>query len=333
MGLRVSGERQTFAGPDASTVGCVIIGRNEGARLIACIESLPAGISAVYVDSASTDGSLSEAESRGLSTVSLDMTLPFSAGRARNAGAQTLRDSVKPEFIQFIDGDCVLCPEWISTALEAMDADPHIAVVCGHTRERYPEVSIYNRIIAREWDAPIGYAKSCGGIAMYRSKAFFAAKGFDPAFIAGEEPELCVRLRQAGGRVQKLDVEMTLHDANMTRISQWWKRAKRAGYAYAMGAAKHGAPPERHYVPQLLRALLWGLVLPLVALAGSLLLSPWAIGLLTAYPIQVVRLGLRTRDLPYAALTVLAKLPEAQGILGWFWDQLGKRRPEIIEYK
>ncbi|MFD2858347.1 glycosyltransferase [Seohaeicola zhoushanensis] len=111
---------------------------------------------------------------------------------------------------------------------------------------------------------------------MMRVTAIEAAGRYDPGLIAGEEPELCVRLRQAGWTIWRLDAEMTWHDAAMTRFGQWWNRSRRAGHAFAEGAAMHGGAPERHYVPQLLRAVAWGMVLPLAILFGSLLTpGPW----------------------------------------------------------
>ena len=55
-------------------------------------------------------------------------------------------------------------------------------------------------------------------------RGLYGVGGFNPAVIAGEEPELCVRLRQAGWKIHRLDAEMTLHDAAMTSWRQWWKR-------------------------------------------------------------------------------------------------------------
>lgn len=47
-------------------VGAVIIGRNEGARLVACLASFPGWVRPlVYVDSGSTDGSVAAARAAG----------------------------------------------------------------------------------------------------------------------------------------------------------------------------------------------------------------------------------------------------------------------------
>ncbi len=97
---------------DLSTIGIVAIGRNEGDRLRRCLSSIPPGTAAaIYVDSGSTDDSLAMASSLGVNTVQLDMSIPFTAARARNEGARRLVElHPEIELIQFIDGDCVLAP-------------------------------------------------------------------------------------------------------------------------------------------------------------------------------------------------------------------------------
>ncbi len=187
------------------------------------------------------------------------MTRPFTAARARNAGLARLSGD---GFVQLVDGDCELRPGWVAAALAAMAAHPRAVVVCGRRRERHPEASVWNRLCDREWDTPVGPALACGGDALMRLPALRAAGGFREDLIAGEEPELCLRLRRAGGEVWRIDAEMTLHDAAMTRFGQWWRRSRRAGHAFAEGAALHGAGPDRHWVAETRRALIWGRASP-----------------------------------------------------------------------
>ena len=317
----------------SATVGVIAIGRNEGARLVRCLKSLDmARNRVVYVDSGSTDGSPAAARDLGAEVVTLDMRAPFTAARARNAGFDALRDPGLPDYVQFIDGDCEMDPAWIATARGFLDAHPQAAAVCGRLRERHPDASIYNRLCDMEWNADPGPARACGGIVMMRTAAFDAAGGFNPDLIAGEEPELCVRLRAAGWQIWRIADEMALHDAAMTRLGQWWTRARRGGYAAAEGAAMHGAPPERHRVHAVRSALLWGGVVPLVALLG-LLVTPWSLALLLAWPAQVLRLWRRGAPLERAFFLVLAKLPEAQGVLHYAWGRQAGRRARLIEYK
>ena len=264
-------------------IDAVVIGRNEGARLVACLASLQ-GVARriVYVDSGSTDESCGQAAAMGAQVVALDLALPFTAARARNAGLAVLAED-PPEFVQFVDGDCEIEPGWIDSALAFLAEHPEVAVVCGRRRERDPARSIYNRLADAEWDTPVGEAVACGGDAVMRHDAVAAIGGYRAALIAGEEPELCLRLRRAGWKIWRLDAPMTRHDAAMTRFSQWWRRSRRAGHAFAEGAMLHGGGPERHWVGETRRALLWGAVLPMVAFGGAVLLHPaWLLLLLAA---------------------------------------------------
>ena len=71
-------------------VGVVIIGRNEGERLRRCLTSVVGrGLTVVYVDSNSTDGSAGLARAMGADVVELDMSRPFTMGRGRNVGWTT----------------------------------------------------------------------------------------------------------------------------------------------------------------------------------------------------------------------------------------------------
>lgn len=312
-------------------VAAVLIGRNEGARLVAALASVPADVApVVYVDSGSTDGSVATAAAAGATVVRLDMDRPFTAARARNAGFAALGADL-PDYVQFMDGDCALSPGWVDTALAFLEARPQVAVACGRRRERFPEASLYNRVCDAEWNTPVGRALACGGDAMMRSVAFAAVGGFDPRLIAGEEPELCVRLRAAGWQVWRLDAEMTMHDAALLRFSQWWKRQRRAGHAFAEGAAMHGRPPERHFVRETRRALLWGGVVPLVAVGGTAL-SVWTLALLLLWPAQVVRLSRRIGPGP-AVLMVAGKLAETAGIAEYWLRRVLRRPSGLIEYK
>ncbi len=316
------------------TVGAVVIGRNEGDRLVRCLASATEQADrVVYVDSGSTDGSQQAAKAVGATCVELDQSQPFTAARARNAGFDILqKDPVPVQFVQFIDGDCELQPSWIEAARSFLAETPTAAVACGRRRERFPEASVYNRLIDQEWDTPVGQTRACGGDALMRSKALSAVGGFDPALIAGEEPELCVRLRAAGWSIWRLDEEMTLHDAALTRFAQWWNRNRRAGHAYGEGAAMHGSPPERHCVRETRSALAWGAVFPLLVVTGTLVTS-WSLALLLVWPAQVLRLVSRGMDPTRALFITLGKIPEAQGIIGYWWGRFRKRQAALIEYK
>ena len=318
-----------------SDIAAVIIGRNEGERLVrglAALQGKAAPI--VYVDSNSSDGSVANARAVGAEVVTLDLSKPFTAARARNAGLARLAE-IAPggDYVQILDGDTELRDGWLEAGRAALDAAPDLAVVFGRRRERFPEASIWNRLADAEWDGPPGEVLACGGDALFRRAALDAVGGYRESMIAGEEPELCQRFRRKGWRIERLAAEMTWHDAGMTRIGQWWKRAERGGHAYAEDAAIHGRGPDRFRVAETRRALIWGAGIPLAAVLGALLLSPWALLVLLAWPLQVIRLRLRGLDWTEAFFLTFGKLPEAKGVLSYWWNRARGRRRRLIEYK
>lgn len=322
---------------EVGRIGVVIIGRNEGQRLLDCIQSALTTVDhIIYVDSGSTDGSLDAAKALGAQTVSLDMSIPFTAARARNAGYRRLQEISAPELVQFVDGDCEIVDGWIEAAAAFLDTTPDAAAACGRRREKFPEQTIYNKLCDREWDTPIGEALACGGDVLMRKSAFDEVGGYRDSLIAGEEPELCVRLRAAGWRIYRLDAEMTRHDIAMSALGQWLKRANRGGHAYAEVSHLHRGKPERIWARETLRALGWSLLAPIAVLAG-LLIHPIGLALLLAYPLQAARIALRSggRKVDWAggALSVIGKFAEAQGILKYHFNHLLGKKTALIEYK
>jgi glycosyltransferase involved in cell wall biosynthesis len=322
-------------------IGVVAIGRNEGQRLQKCLASAVGRAGAVvYVDSNSSDGSVELARKLGAEVVKLDLSTPFTAARARNEGfARLMQIQSDTEFVQFVDGDCEIVPGWLEGATQKLQNEPNWGVVCGRRRERFPEASVYNALCDIEWNTPIGESKWCGGDALVRVTAFRQIGGYDGSIIAGEEPEMCVRLRAANWLIMRLHAEMTMHDAAMTRFGQWWKRNVRSGHAYAEGAAMHGAPPERHFVKDVRSNWLWGLVVPLLAIGLAWPTCGWSFILLLAYPLQIVKVlrWAKKQNFPhsgaYATFTVLGKFPQAVGQVKYWINRWSGKKSRLIEYK
>jgi glycosyltransferase involved in cell wall biosynthesis len=327
-----------------SKLGIVIIGRNEGERLRRSLNAaLGKGHHIVYVDSASTDGSVELAKEMGIDVVELDPSKPFASPRSRHEGFQHLI-KVDPEikYVQFIDGDCELISGWLERGVSELDARSDIAVVSGRRRERFPESSIYNRLADIEWDTPIGEVKYCHGDAMMRVAAYQQVGGFNPGLIGGGEPELCVRFRREGWKILRVDCEMTWHDADITRFSQWWKRNIRVGHAYAEGSWLQGRSPQRHWVKESRSIWFWGLVVPLIALVLAWPTKGLSLLLLLGYPILTYRIYCRTiqqRGLTsadaflFAWTCVVAKFPLVQGQLKFHLNRLIGRQTKLVEYK
>lgn len=329
-----------------NTIGVVTIGRNEGERLIRCLKSLlaqlPEGSPIVYVDSGSTDGSILAAKSLGVDVIELDMSVPFTMARGRNAGFTNLIEHLPDlQYVQFIDGDCELLSGWIDPALETLEQDEQLAIVCGRRRERFPEASVYNRLADMEWDTPVGAAKSCGGDALMRVKAIQDVGGYNPTLICGEEPEMCIRLRQRGWKIQRIDVDMTLHDAAMLKFGQWWKRSIRGGWAVATGFAMYGSSPERYKVKEHSSGWIWGLIMPILALGLAWPTSGFSLLLLMAYLALAWRIYQYRKsqgDLPqqarlYAVFCILSKFPQVIGQFKYWITRWQGKQAVLIEYK
>ncbi|OUR61409.1 hypothetical protein A9Q74_09600 [Colwellia sp. 39_35_sub15_T18] len=323
---------------DINKIGVVIIGRNEGKRLIKCLNStLTENTYVVYVDSNSTDNSVENAKMSGAEVINLDMSKPFSAARARNIGWQYLIAQYPDiEFIQFIDGDCELQTHWLGQAQSFLHNNTEYAIVCGRRRERFPDATLYNQFCDDEWNTPLGNALSCGGDALVRTTCLQEVNGYKDYFVAGEEPEMCFRLRQNNWKIFRLDEEMTLHDANITRFAQWWKRANRAGFAFALSAKEHGRGNEKFGVRRALRSLVWsGLLLSTLLLS---LFFPVMLLVLLIFPLQITKMYLNQPDkslygLKSCTFLMISKFPEALGVIELVIKTVRKQNYTIIEYK
>jgi GT2 family glycosyltransferase len=333
-----------------SDIEVIAIARNEGERLRRCLESVVGeGLSVVYVDSGSTDGSVNLARSLGVEVVELDVSLPFSAARARNAGFEQLTHSdPNARYVQFLDGDCELVSGWLDRAKMELEARPDVAVVCGRRRERAPEASVYNRLADVEWDTPLGETLSCGGDSMMRIDAFRTAGGFDPSVAAGEEPELCQRLRRAGWKILRIDAEMTLHDSAMLHFSQWWRRAVRSGYGATDVATRFGEGGL--FAGQVRSTRLWAIGWPIavifigvgVSILAGLKWGGICAGLLAlALPAQMLGIAWRSRRktsrwsdaLALGCVTMLGKWAALGGEIQYHRDRRSGRSTRMIEYK
>jgi glycosyltransferase involved in cell wall biosynthesis len=321
-------------------LGIVVIGRNEGERLRSCLNSISdVAANIVYVDSGSTDDSVALAKDYSAQVVNLDLSIPFTAARARNAGFQRVKEvNTQVDYIQFIDGDCILDSDWLDTGIEFLQCNNDVAIVCGRRRERFPKASSYNYLCDLEWDTPVGEARACGGDFLSRAEAFQEVNGFNDALIAGEEPDLCFRLRQSGWRIWRIDHEMTLHDADMHKFSQWWRRMNRAGFAFADGAIRNGHTSERYWVREAVSAWVWAAILPIFIMCAGVFSLWYALVLSLIYPFQVLRLYIRFQGMQQYRLTralslVVGKFAELSGQLKYLSMRLTHQRHELIEYK
>jgi len=275
--------------------------------------------------------------------VELDPSIPFTAARARNEGLRQLVERHPiVDLVQFIDGDCELRPGWISEARTYLLTNPDVVAVAGRRRERFPDASLYNLLTDMEWDEPVGDMRSFGGDVMIRVRPLMEIGGYNESLIAGEDPELSLRFRDAGYRLVRIPLEMTLHDANLLRLKQWWQRQARSGHAYVEVVAMQRFRRNAYWFSNLLSIIFWAGVLPCTILVGLWPTEGWSAILLGGYPILWVRTyshARQARRLPrdariFAASCVLVKFAAMQGVCTFLLNKvLLRRKTRLIEYK
>lgn len=313
--------------------GVVVIGRNEGVRLKSSLLSvLRLRCPVVYSDSHSDDGSVAVARSLGVAVVEINPSYPMNASRGRKEGFELLV-SLYPNlrYVMFLDGDCILEQSFIDKAIGVLNDRPDVGVVFGRLQELHPEQSVYNRIANLEWARPTGEVSTCGGNALFRVASYLASGGYNETIFAGEEPELCARIRLMGTKVLCIDEPMGCHDLGFSSFKEWWVRGVRGGYG-ALNVRFHFG--LRYFDRQILSARLWVMAWPTFVVAPYFIpiklfpgvwiywISLFAASLL---PVQVLRIarsglsrGLNHRDaLSYGALMMVNKCANFVGQLKW----------------
>lgn len=310
-----------------SSLAIVVIGRNEGARLLKALKAALASDAAcvVYVDSASTDKSAENARALDprLTVEELDATLPLTPARGRNRGFEIVRSKLpNVTHVQFVDGDCVLTPGYIEAALSYFAEHADAGIVAGKLREEQRDRNVYHRLADMEWDGPVGDVESTGGIFMIRADVFEEAGGFDGSVAAGEELELAQRVRARGFRIVRIETEMARHDIDMARFVEWWQRSVRTGQSYSEGMFIQVGRGHKVHFKEVASILAYGAVLPgtatLLALPTlGLSLSLFATHLLLFRRVRKQRLA--RGDSPedatlYATSVVLSKFANVRGM-------------------
>jgi len=330
------------------SISVVVIGRNEGQRLARCLESIrsmpgfsESGSELIYVDSNSKDGSPELAGTYGARVIVLDAPRT-TAALGRNAGWR----AAKGEFILFLDGDTILHPDFARAAVQPMLEDPSIVAVWGHRREIHPDASIYNRILDLDWVYTPGIAEFCGGDVVMRRHALEEAGGYDSELIAGEEPDLCRRMRARGYRILHIDHPMTGHDLQITRFSQYWKHAARAGHAFAEISARFRNSDDKFWDAErkrnLIRGGFWIASFALAAAVSALRLAVvpillWLALLLVLSLRSAWKSRWKSREVPtlllYGVHSHLQQIPICVGQITYALDQRRGNRRALIEYK
>ena len=305
----------------------VVIGRNEGPRLLRCLQSVVGRFDpVVYVDSASTDGSVDVARQLGVEVVALDMSIRFSFGRARNAGAaRVLELAPDVALVQFVDADSEIVASWLAQAAAVFDAAANVAAVHGRVRERHPRGVLYDHLFELEFNPCTEADEVFGGMTLLRVAAYTASGRYREGMLTFEDHELSFRLRRAGWQIRRLDADMAIHEAGMAHWRAWWTRERRAGYGRAELLRVHGWMGDPGWRRAYASIWFWAALLPVTGVvtaprwpAVAMLVCAGYVAFLYRIARRMRRRGFGTTDAAlYAAGRVIGKFPQLQGVLAF----------------
>lgn len=212
-------------------ISVIAIGKNEEGMIGRCLRSIlaseypPDKLEVIYVDSGSSDRTVEVASGYPVRVLQMDPE-DANPASARNEGLK----QASGEFLQFVDGDMILHPRWLTQALKYF-GDQRIACVVGEVRELEPHKSIYNRWLDLSWKArESGFVSSPWGGGLFRRRLLLEIGGYDSALTTAEEIELGYRLRRRGYRILSIPLPMTYHNAEVRSFKEFWHRCLRDGY-------------------------------------------------------------------------------------------------------
>ena len=175
----------------------VIIGLNEAGRIGRCIDSIKTAVldipdtEIVYVDSGSSDETVSIALSRGVRVFQLGRTQPPSPAAGRYVGSLVTHG----RFIMFVDGDTQIAPGWVELVIELMIRDTLIVMFSGELRTDQVDAVVP---LAKVEDLGVikpVYRTNGGNAPIVSRAALEAAGNWNPFVRCKEEEDLAIRLR------------------------------------------------------------------------------------------------------------------------------------------
>ncbi|MEL7486584.1 MAG: glycosyltransferase family 2 protein [Pseudomonadota bacterium] len=228
----------------------------------AAIEAVGEGRSIIFVTAHPDQEEAAIAQRLGADVVRLP-SAGANPGRARNAGYRRLKVlNLSLDYVQFVNSSFVLHADWFDEAVDFMNRRSEVAVVDGFVDIEPAATGVIAAIGAFSHANEHGERASCSDNIFVRADAFEAAGGFRGDISANDTADLCIRLRRRGRHVWRADTQMGVAKMRTRKLGDWWRDAKRDGRRYAHGAALHGAAPERYFVLEQARAIIWGGAFP-----------------------------------------------------------------------
>ena len=256
---------------ESSVTGVVIVGTDKKLSPEAAIQSAGDGRAIVFVAVGAAPQTTAAARNAGAIVVEGDAASLSTGGRARNAGYRQLKN-IAPhvKYVQFLDADCALDPNWISTAEKFMARRSEVAILEGEFTTPSGAAALFPTLRAQKRAEGYGEIQyTVTGSALMRVENFEAVGGFRGDLPTAETEDLCVRLRRRGARVWRSEETMALCSRPAPGGAGWWSRSFKRGFDNAFCASLHGGPPERLGVVDTLLAVFWGFLYPLGVICAA----------------------------------------------------------------
>jgi glycosyltransferase involved in cell wall biosynthesis len=264
-------------------ISIIIKALNEEKRIATAIESAlaavaPLGGEVILADSHSTDNTVSIAQTYPIRIVQLANPEERCCGIGPQLGYQVAQG----EFIYILDGDMQMLPEFLPQAINFMQENHNIAGVGGKVIEMNTDsLEFIARTERASGHMQPGEVDRLDMGGLYRKSAIESVGYFSNRNLHSyEELDLAVRLRQAGWKLHRIDVDAVRHWGHDVDPYQLLLKRWKSGYINGLGEMLKAAWGKPHFTRLILSVrelriyvatLFWWIILTGLLLTGNML--------------------------------------------------------------
>ena len=226
----------------------------------------------IYIDSNSTDNSVSIAKNEGISCKVIKGKTSPAIGRIEGV------EQTNSKYIFFLDGDTEVELNWLAKGVEFLEQNEDIAGVGG--RLVFNIYNAENEIIwqnnnYRNNKRPIeNIYDGVGGTFLYKRKPYLESGGFSTNYRNTEEFDLMLKIVAKGHLVKRINIPMAIHNDYKTEDVSFVKRYLFTKDIFISGRVCRNAPKTfKTFMIVLGRYWLYILQLPLIILVFLTLLN------------------------------------------------------------
>lgn len=264
-------------------ISIIIKALNEEKSIARAIESAlaavaPLGGEVILADSHSTDNTVSIAQTYPIRIVQLANPEERCCGIGPQLGYQVAQG----EFIYILDGDMQMLPDFLPQAINFMQENPQVAGIAGNIIEmNTTSLEYVSRNEKNDAHRKPGIVDRLDGGGLYRKSAIESVGYFSNRNLHSyEELDLAVRLRQAGWKLHRIDVDAVRHWGHDIDPYQLLLKRWKSGYINGLGEMLKAAWGKPHFTRLILSVrelriyvatLFWWIILTGLLLTGNML--------------------------------------------------------------